>query len=213
VATAFSILWSPVSSAPYAARAHLAVPLLLLGAANALPNYALYAHYGSRLIQAKLNTTPSGMFPSGVFSFMVLTWAAPLLLPLLALLAGWLLNFYVGFFLDTKVLRSETLRLVAWGFLPLAMQGVLAGTLVLLCRDACDRFNPLATNAAFFLNSKDSDVFWYEMARGVDIFAVWAVLITGRALAARYERSLFAVTLSVATLFLLAIFIRSSLLG
>lgn len=212
--TAFSILWDPAGTSERAARSNLAIPLLLLGAASTLPNYALVFHFGAgRLLQAKLDNTPSGMYPSSVFFFMGIIWLAPLLLPALALVAAWLLESYVGFFLDTKVQRSEMRRLVAWGMLPLAVRGFLAGTLVLICREACEPFNPLASNAAFFLNAKDTEIFWYEMARGVDLFAVWAVIITGRALAGRYERSATAVTFGVAMLFLLATFIHCSLLG
>jgi len=214
VATAFALLWNPAKNAPHAVRASLALPLLALGAAQALPNYALLFHFGAtRLIQAKLNTTPEGMFPSGVFFFVGLTWISPLLFPALALLGAWLLEYYVGFFLDTKMNRGEMRRLVAWGALPLAAQGLLAGLLMLLCRDACDRFNPLASNLAFFLNAKETEVFWYEMARGVDLFSIWSVLIAGRAIATRFERDALSVTLGVAALFLLATFIRSSLLG
>lgn len=186
----------------------------MLGLANALPSYALLTRYGpTQLIQLKLDTTPGGMFPTSIFFFTTLNWAAPLLLPLAVLAAAWVLNYYVGFFLDTKVQGSETRRLLAWGFLPLAFQKLLAGIIVLACGRECDLFNPLATNVAFFLDSKMTDVFWYEVARGADLFALWAIVITGRAIAVRYERSAPAVTIGVAALYLIAVFARSSLLG
>lgn len=212
--TAFPIVWSPSDTSARAAKASLALPLLLLGAANAFPNYALLFRYGaSQLVQAKLDTTPSGMFPSSIFFFSAFTWAAPFLLPLVALAAAWVLTFYVSFFLDTKVHSGELRRLVAWGFLPLAFQKLLAGSIVLACGRDCDQFNPLGTNAAFFLDAKQTDVFWYEMARGVELFALWAMVITGRAIAARYQRSTPAVTLGLTALYCFAVFLRSSLLG
>lgn len=212
--TGFAILWSPAAASERVARANLAIPLLLLGLANALPSYALLLRYGAtRLIQLKLDTTPGGMFPTSIFFFTTLNWLSPFMLPLAVLVAAWALNYYVGFFLDTKVQHSELRRLVAWGFLPLAFQGFLAGMIALLCGRECDLFNPLATNLAFFLDSKQTDVFWYEVARGAELFALWAMVITGRAIAARYQRSATAVTIGVAALYVVAVFMRSSLLG
>lgn len=210
----FSMLWNPAAACERAARASLAAPLLLLGFANTLPHYGLFYHFGvTRLVQARLDTTPGGMYPSSVFFFLALTWAAPFLLALLLLFGAWLLEYYVGFFLDSKVTRSEMRRLAAWGALPLAVQGLLAGAIVLLCRESCDPFNPLATNVAFFFNSKETSIFAYELLRGVELFNIWAIAITGRAIAARYERSTPAVCLGVAVLYFAAVFIRAQLLG
>lgn len=212
--TGFAILWRPGAASEDVARANLAVPLLLLGVANALPSYVLLLRYGAtQLIQLKLDTTPGGMFPTSIFFFTAFTWASPFLLPLAALAAAWVLTYYVGFFLDTKVQGSELRRLVAWGFLPFAIQKLLAGIIVLACGRECDLFNPLATNLAFFLDSKQTDVFWYEMARGLELFALWAIVIAGRAIATRYERSASAVIIGIAALYLIALFAHSSLLG
>ena len=212
--TPLSILWNPAAVSERVAHANLALPLLLLGVASALPNYALLLRYGAtQLIQLKLDTTPGGMFPSSIFMFTGLAWLSPFLLPLAVLLAAWILDYYVGFFLDSTVQGSELRRLVAWGFLPLAFQKLLEGILVLACGRECDLFNPLASNLAFFFDSKQTDVFWYEMARGVELFAAWAVIITGRAMATRYDSSLAAVITGVAAVYWLAVFLRSSLLG
>lgn len=214
VATAFAILWSPRQASAQAARGSLFLPLILLALAGALPGVALLLHYGGpQLVQAKLDTTPGGMFPSSIFLFVALTWVAPLLWPVLALAAAWLLDYYMGFFLDARTSRSELRRLVAWGLLPLAIERVLAGMLIVFCGEECDLFNPLASNVAFFLQSQETEVFTYELARGLDVFSVWAVVITGRAIAARYERSVGAVAAGIAALFLLAVAARAWLLG
>lgn len=212
--TAFAILWNPAGTSERAARANLAIPLLLLGAANALPSYALLARYGIRhVVQTRLDATPDGMFPLGVFFFTTLTWLSPFVLPVMAFVAAFLLDLYVGFALDTKVSRSELRRLVAWGALPLAIHSVIAGILVTACGKQCNEFNPLAANLAFFFDPKATEVFWYELARVLDVFSLWAIFITGQAIAARYQRAAAAVTFGVAALFFSAAFLRAWLLG
>ena len=212
--TAFNILWSPAAAAERAGRASLALPLALLAVAGALPSYVLLGRYGmTHLIQLRMNSTPDGLYPMGAFFFSALTWLAPFVLPVVALACGWLLNLYVGFFLDTKTARAEMLRLTAWGFLPLGLQKALACGVELLCDDGCNRFNPLATNAAFLLDTRQTEVFWYELARGMDLFAVWAIAITAIAIGARYQRSTVAVAMGVALLYFVAVLLRSHLVG
>ena len=210
----FSILWNPAGSNERVAQANLAAPLLLLGAANALPHYARLAHFGAtQLMQERMNATPGGLYPSAAFLVMALTWLSPLLLPAFAVVSAWLLEYFVGFALDTKVSRAEMRRLTAWGFLPLAMQAVLAGIVVLACREDCTWFNPLASNAAFFLDPKQTSVFTYELARGADAFALWAIVILGIAIGARYERSPAAISFGVGVLYGGAVLARALLLG
>src|SRR5262245_33756414 len=195
---ALSILWNPAGAGEDAARANLAVPLLLLGVANALPHYARLAHFGStQLMQERINATPGGMYPSSMFLFTGITWLSPVLLPLFVLISAWLLEYFVGFALDTKVVRAEMRRLTAWGFLPLAVQAALAGVIILACRQDCAWFNPLASNVAFFMDAKETSVFTYELARGLDAFAVWAIVVTSRAIASLYDRGALAVGFGV----------------
>jgi hypothetical protein len=211
--TAFAILWNPAGAATRAAGASLLLPLLLLAVAAAFPDYALLLPHGAtQLSELKIQNTPAGMFPASIFLFIALMWLAPFLLPLGALLTGYIADYYVGFVLDSKTVRSECLRIVAWGFLPAAIGKLFTGVLTLACRD-CDVFNPLAANLAFFLDPRVISIQWYETARGVDLFGAWAALITGWALGARYERSPGGTALFVGILFLLWAFLRGWMLG
>jgi len=212
--TAFGLLWSPAGASERAARAGLALPLVTLGVANALPNYALLIPMGAAgMADTKVQSTPDGMYAASVLFFMALVWLSPLVLPARVLLTGWLMDYYVGFVLDTKTKRSELLRLAAWGALPIAVERALSGIIVLACGRECNLFNPLAANAAFFLDAKETPIFWYEMARGVDAFAAWSIWVTAAALATRYQRSTVAIAVALTFLWFAVIAVRAWLLG
>jgi hypothetical protein len=214
MSTAFQLLWDPRGASGRASRASLLLPLILLAVGNALPNYALLIPMGAAgLADTKVQSTPDGMYAASVLFFMGLTWLSPLVLPARILVTGWLMDYYVGFVLDTRTRRSELLRLAAWGALPIALERLLSGIIVLACGRVCNLFNPLAANAAFFLDAKETPIFWYEMARGLDAFAGWSIWVTATALAARYQRSAGAITCALAFLWFAAIATRAWLLG
>ncbi len=189
VGSIVEILFSPGEAA---ATVHdrLWLPLVVLGVTAAFANYPAIFELGRQeFLQMRLDATPDGMYPISLAILLLLTFFAPLLLPLGAWLTGLLMNFYIRHLLDIRVSRSRVVCFTAYGLLPLAIEQLLIGVLRLFCRGDCNLFNPVAANLAFFLNVKTTPVFWYEFAKGVDIFSCWAaiVLCLGLAVVAELE--------------------------
>ena len=210
---AFRILWSPRGAAETAAKSSMLIPLLILGAAATYADYpVLLKLRPAGLAQLKLDNTPAGLTAFGVMVFLAMRWAAPFLLPAWAWLTGRVLRFYVLWVLDQKVDKTGVARLTAWGMLPLALERLLTGTVTLLCAGNCDRFNPIATNIGFFLDPTTTSPFWYEFARGLDVFGAWAVWTAGASVAQFTEEKPSRVCPAIAALWLAGLMMRSLLL-
>lgn len=206
------VLWSP-RAAHDAAQGSLWLPLALLGATATFADYPLLLRITSAgVAQAKLSNSPEGLTSFSILVFLALQWAAPVLLPLGAVLTGRLLAFYVTFFLDNKVAAAPVVRIAAWGMLPLGLERVLTGAVTLACGANCDRFNPVATNVAFLLDPKQTEVFWYDAARGLGILAVWAVWSLSAALGHFAEEKTSRIWPAVAVLWAVLLVMRSWLL-
>jgi hypothetical protein len=115
--------------------------------------------------------------------------------------------------MDIDVPRASVVRVTAYGFLPLAAERILAGALNLASREDRNLFTPLAANLAFFLNPKTTAVFAYELGRGADLFALWAMFLVCTALGtlAGVKPSRFALPLMI-TRFAVCL-VRAWLLG
>lgn len=178
------MLWNPRGAAQETARAGLWVPLLVLAVAGGLADYPFLLLLGpTRLTAARLEATPEGMRPLGIIFFLALTFAAPVLLPALAWATGRVMNVYLGLLLDAAVERREVVRVTAWGFLPLAVERLLVAGLQIACSSDCKWFNPLASNTAFFLDPTSTAIFWYEAARGLELFSLWTLATVALGLA------------------------------
>lgn len=211
---ALRLLWSPREAALEAAASSVWLPLLVLALAGAFAEYPLLLRYGSAgFADMRLAATPDGMTPFAILVFLGLTYSAPVLPPVLALATAFLMFNYIRFALDIRVQAAGVSRIVAWGLLPLAMERILVGALRLLCKSGGDLMNPAATNLAFFLDSKATSVFWYEFARGVDVFGVWALCVMSIALARDAESTPEAVAPGLLLFWLLANLARGWLLG
>jgi hypothetical protein len=207
------LLWSPRDAAADAAASSVWLPLLALGLAGTLADYPLLLRYGSSgFADLRLAVTPDGMTPFSILVFLGLTYSAPVLLPVLALATAFLMFNYIRFALDIRVQAAGVSSIVAWGLLPLALVRILVGALRLLCKSG-DLINPAATNLAFFLDGKMTSVFWYEFARGVDVFNVWALWVTSVALARDAESTPEAIAPGLLLFWLLANLARAWLLG
>ncbi len=181
---ATQILWSPRAGAREAARAGLGIPLLALAVAGGLPDLMLLLEFGTTdLVQRRLSVTPEGMTPLGIVFFLTFTFASPALLPGLAWATGRALYLYLWFFLDAPVERREVVRAACWAFLPVACERLLQAVLLGFHRQQEKLFNPLASNAAFFLDPTTTPIFWYEAARGVSVFTLWTLAIVPLGLA------------------------------
>jgi len=209
-----SILWNPRGAAAQAARSPLWVPLLTLAAAGALASYPLlFRLRPAGLAQARLDATPEGMTAFSIIVFLGLRFAAPVLLPLCAWVTGHFARAYVHLVLDQKVSTGGTVRIAAYGFLPLALERLIVGIVLLACGNGCDRFNPVASNLAFFFDPSVTAVFWYELARGADLFAFWALWATSWALGEFSEESPNAIWPALAVLWAAGLLLRAWLLG
>lgn len=185
---ALRILFAPRRAAASVARAPLWFPLVVLSAAAIFSEYPGLGRYGWRtLAQRRLDLTPDGMHATSLLIFVGLMWFAPLLFPGYAWLLGRFVHLYINYAMDMGADRAGVVRVTAYGFLPLAAERLLAGALKLACQEDCNLFNPLAANLAFFLNAKTTSVFAYELARGADLFALWAIILVCAALGAFAE--------------------------
>lgn len=210
---ALRILWAPRGAAEIVARSPLWVPLLVLGGAATFADYPLLLRLGGAgLAQLKLDNTPAGLLPFGVMAFLAMRWAAPVMLPMMAVVTGRFLGFYALWFLDQKVDRAAIPRIAAYGMLPLALERMLTGTVTLVCGGDCDRFNPVATNLAFFFDATETSPFWYELARGLDVFGLWALWATSAAAGEIAEEKPAHICPVIAALWLSALLLRSVLL-
>ena len=185
---AAQMLWAPREAAREAAGAAVWLPWSLLALAAGFADYPRLLRLGAAAFaQARIDATPNGMFPGSILFYLGLSYAAPLLLPLASWVVGRLMALYTQFVLDVKVKRQDIVRIMAYGFLPMALERTLVGALILLCGPSCDPLNPLASNFAFFLKPKETQVFWYEMARSVDLFSIWTMVLLGKSLGALME--------------------------
>jgi hypothetical protein len=211
---ALRLLWSPHDAAPQAAASSVWPPLLALGLAGAYADYPLLLRYGaSGFADLRLAATPDGMTPFSILVFLGLTHAAMVLLPVMALATSFWMFHYIRFALDIRVQAAGVRGIIAWGLLPLAVERLLAGALRLVCKSGCDLMNPAATNLAFFLNNKATSVFWYELARGVDVFNVWALCVLSIALARDAESTPEAIAPGLLLFWLFPNLTRAWLLG
>ncbi len=208
------MLYAPRQAGPSAARAALWFPLLLLALAGALAAYPLLLRLGpTRLVDARLRSTPEGMTGTAILFFLFLQFAAPLLLPVAAWMGGELMHWWVSFGLDAGTERRQVRRVVAYGFLPLAAQPLLAAGISLLADSEGNPFNPLASNVAFFLNPNQTSVFWYELAGGLDVFSLWALVATALGLAGLSRQPALIVFPPLALVWLAALALKAWLLA
>lgn len=177
--------------ARWAAKASLALPMCLLAVTSGLADYYLLLQSGpTELVQARIEATPTGMTPFSVLFFLALTFAAPILLPLGVWIVAEMMNGYLYLILDLRVARLHVRRVVAYGFLPLAIERLLTVVFLFVGLPESNPFNPLASNPAFLFDPASTSIFLYEFVRGFDAFSVWALVIVASGLAAVGEERL-----------------------
>jgi len=197
-----------------AARGPLWFPLIFLAATAAFAEYPRLVRLGAaEFAQARLDATPDGMYASAVFFYLAFTWMAPLLAPAAAVVTGIILAAYCRYALDIQVERLHVISTMAYGFLPLGFERLLTGALRIFCPASCNPLNPLASNTAFFLPAKSTAVFWYEAARGLDIFSLWALVLAARTLSSALEEPFGRLFPPLAVLGAAALLLRAWLLG
>lgn len=212
--SAMGMLWNPRGAGPTAASANPWIPLVALGMAAAFADYPLLVKLGAaELANARLSATPAGMTSFSILFFLGLKYSSPVLLPWFAWFTAACLSQYIHFVLDLDVAKRDVFRVSVYGCLPLAVERTLAGVISLICGSDCDRFNPLASNLAYFLDAKTTSIFWYEMAKGIDVFAVWAFFCVAWGLAAAIEEPRGRVLPETLVLWLAILSVKSWLLS
>ena len=211
---AAQMFWNPRRAGPGAARAALWIAMLILAAAGALAEYPLFLRFGAPgWVQMRMEASPEGMRALNIMCFLGLAWGAPILLPALVFVTAQALKFYFFFVLDVAAPKGALVRVTAYGALPLALERLLVG--VLRWEGGLDThlYNPLASNAAFFLPAMDTSIFSYEMARGLDVFALWSVVNVAFALAGLTGASARAALPLLLAVWLVTVFLRAWMLG
>lgn len=208
------MLYSPRQAGPLAARANLWFALTVLALGGGVADYPLlFGLKPAGLVDARVQATPEGFTRPAILIFLILQIAAPILLPLAAWIAGEVMNAYLYLVLDAKVERREVLHVTAHGFLPFALQGFSAAAIRLVSGPDSNRFNPVASNVGFFLDSTETSVFWYEFARSLDLFAIWAMVITAVGLGGLTRRQSLVLLPPLAAAWLAAIAFKAWLLA
>jgi len=212
---AFQIVYSPRRAAEGAANSGAWFPLLVLALAGAAAHYPMLSRLGATgLIDTRLQQTPSGLSSLKVLSFIASQYAAPLLLPITALVAGLFLSSCLILVLDARLKRRQVVAVTAWAFLPLAFEQILEGAFrwFRLNPDA-NPFNPLASNLGFFLDPTGVSPFWYGLASGVDVFSLWTIVLAALALGALGHKPASSVFPAVILVWIVGVFLKSAALG
>jgi hypothetical protein len=229
--TPLTILYNPRQAAGAAAGAGLWFPLLLLAAAGAAADYPTLWRIGpTHLVDAWTQQTPEGLPALAVLCFLVSQYLAPVLLPLAALAAGWLLSNHLGLVLDVRLsegspfhperrksqghaavsVKRAAFRLTAWAFLPLAAERFLVSLLRWLRLNVeANPFNPLASNLGFFLDPTNVPPFWYRLASGLDVFSIWTIALAALALAGFSKKPAILIWPILAFAWLLALVLKA----
>jgi hypothetical protein len=188
------VFYEPRAAGPDLAGCALWLPLFLLAVSAALASYPLLFRLGApALVDMKAHNTPEGLTRPAILVFLVLQFAAPLLMVIAAWLAGRIVDAWLFFVVDAGAERRPVIRTTAYGMLPLTAGNAIVAAVRALAGPDSNPLNPLASNVAFFLSPAETPVFWYEFASGLDVFSVWAILATGFALAGLVGRKVGAV--------------------
>jgi len=83
------------------------------------------------------------------------------------------------FVADADISYGQTLAVIVYAALPMALRSVLAIVSVLagVNPDGFTLNNPVATNPAYFMNPADHP-FWYFIASQLDVFLFWTLVLT-----------------------------------
>ncbi len=208
------ILWNPRRAGPDSARAPLWPALLILSAAATLAEYPFLLRFRPlSWADTRVEASPAGMGPLGILFFLGLSWAAPVLLPLVAFLVTQAMRFYFFFVLDAPVTTREIFRVAAYGMLPLAVERLFVGAIRWLGSLETKMFNPLASNLAFFLPAADPPIFRYEILRGLEVFVFWAIGFVTLGLPGLPGQKARAIAPAIIAVWILLVFVRATLIG
>jgi hypothetical protein len=108
-----------------------------------------------------------------------------------------LMMFVFNFILEAGIPFKNALATWFYASLPRAVLFALLGIVVLLIGvdpSGFDLGNPIAANLAAFLDPATSSKFLYRLLGGIDIFAIWAVVLLGMGFARQSRKKMSAAT-------------------
>jgi Yip1 domain len=115
-----------------------------------------------------------------VVFFRYLSYGYPAVILLWNLIIAAVLWATFKFAASANVKFKTALAIVMYAGVPLALKALLA-TLAVVAGASPDSFtfqDPVATNPGYFLNPADSSPFLYSLASALDVFMIWALIVT-----------------------------------
>lgn len=121
----------------------------------------------------------------------IVGYCIPFLVPVGWLIASAVLMAIVAGILSTPVKFKQVFSIVAWANLPGVIMGILMCVVILIKNpDDYNVKNPLAFNLGAFLDPMTSSKFLYAIAKSIDLFTIWIILLTAIGLKAAGGRKL-----------------------
>jgi hypothetical protein len=117
-------------------------------------------------------------------------YLTPIFLLISALIMAAILMVVFNFILEAQVPFQQSLSIIMYGWgLPTVLATIVAA--VAAWKGDPDNFsiqNPAATNPAYFMDPASSSKFLYALLTGVDVFAIWSVILIGIGFAVNSNR-------------------------
>lgn len=113
----------------------------------------------------------------------IMFFAGPIGYLLGALLLAAILMAVFNFGFAAEIPFQRYLSISLYSFLPVVLSTLLTAITVILNPDNYNQFNPIATNPAYFIERADHKFLW-GIAAGLDIFAIWIIVLAGLGIAA-----------------------------
>lgn len=137
----------------------------------------------------------------------VFSYASPLISLILALITAAILMAAFNFIFEAQVPYMRSLAIYWYSSLPGIITAVLLIAILMAGTDFEGRnpANPVATNLAYFLDYHGTSKFVYGMARSVDVFTIWTIILIGIGFKINSAKTRLSVGAAVATVVVLFI--------
>lgn len=137
------------------------------------------------------------------------SYAAPVFSLLGLLIISGVLMASFNFGAGAELKFGTSMAVVSYSFLPFVLHALLAmGTLFGIDPEAFNLENPVATNLGFLVSAGSSPGL-YRLASGVDVFAIWVIILMGIGFAAVSKLKRGTTTMTVAAWYLLWVLVRA----
>jgi hypothetical protein len=115
---------------------------------------------------------------------------------IIAIILAALVMFVFNFILEAGIPFKNALAIWFYASLPRGLFAILGIVVLMIGVDPSgfDLENPVATNLAAFMDPSTSGKFLYRLCSGIDIFAIWAVILLGMGFASQSKKKISATT-------------------